>query len=642
MEEAARNPIITVVLEVGMHCEGCASEIVHSARGLKGVERVKVNIDSNELIVVGQVDPLQIQEDLSRKIKKKVELVSPQPKNGETITTLTDKNGKQSNEERLCIDKASSHPKNEDTTTGNKDYDKKSNDKNPDIIHDKPKEAVVTTTLVLKLGHYCQGCSSKIRKTVSNTKGVLDMAVDEANEIVTIKGSMDAKLLVNIVSQRLNMPLNIVSLTEEEYSTSNGEDSEKVSDHEKKGSEQENGSDDTEMKGSIMELEPQTASATMAVFKVPLHCDGCTKKIRKIISRIRGVLEVRINREEETVTVISTIDGKALTETMKKRLKKLVDEQKIEIRKDAEVIKATSQYTFDNKAPKQQSSLQPALQLSEQQSEIIEIISVHDLNDEDMKRHESPVSSSGSALTKLDLEIGESLSTSETAEWAFLIMSLLLEGVSAVLDQLGRLLGSMLLAFAALLLSTVELIYIARREGQIAFDRRSELPCYFCHLKDKTPTSELFSVIHCFALTCAVWQCLFSTVQYIYALRHLDNPIKMSLLPFIFLVCVLISKSIRKMEKINCQNLNTARTKVKPESDVSQCGDVRLSPGLKRMEQNGQALKIVETKTQVPSNASEPVDIEVLHFGCSEGGETEIEVEVADENESDSEEKDGV
>ncbi|XP_048233925.1 uncharacterized protein LOC8275239 isoform X3 [Ricinus communis] len=599
MEEAARNPIITVVLEVGMHCEGCASEIVHSARGLKGVERVKVNIDSNELIVVGQVDPLQIQEDLSRKIKKKVELVSPQPKNGETITTLTDKNGKQSNEERLCIDKASSHPKNEDTTTGNKDYDKKSNDKNPDIIHDKPKEAVVTTTLVLKLGHYCQGCSSKIRKTVLNTK-------------------------------------------EEEYSTSNGEDSEKVSDHEKKGSEQENGSDDTEMKGSIMELEPQTASATMAVFKVPLHCDGCTKKIRKIISRIRGVLEVRINREEETVTVISTIDGKALTETMKKRLKKLVDEKKIEIRKDAEVIKATSQYTFDNKAPKQQSSLQPALQLSEQQSEIIEIISVHDLNDEDMKRHESPVSSSGSALTKLDLEIGESLSTSETAEWAFLIMSLLLEGVSAVLDQLGRLLGSMLLAFAALLLSTVELIYMARREGQIAFDRRSELPCYFCHLKDKTPTSELFSVIHCFALTCAVWQCLFSTVQYIYALRHLDNPIKMSLLPFIFLVCVLISKSIRKMEKINCQNLNTARTKVKPESDVSQCGDVRLSPGLKRMEQNGQALKIVETKTQVPSNASEPVDIEVLHFGGSEGGETEIEVEVADENESDSEEKDGV
>lgn len=39
-----------------------------------------VDIDSNKLTVEGEVDPSQIQEELSRKTNKKVDVVSSQPK----------------------------------------------------------------------------------------------------------------------------------------------------------------------------------------------------------------------------------------------------------------------------------------------------------------------------------------------------------------------------------------------------------------------------------------------------------------------------------------------------------------------------------------------------------------------------------
>lgn len=96
---------------------------------------------------------------------------------------------------------------------------------------------------------------------------------------------------------------------------------------------------------------------------------------------ITGVQEVRINKMEETVTVKATIDVNTLTETMKKRLKKLVEETKIKIQKEAEVVKSTSQYSFRKQDHKQEIVPSTALQLAEQQEEIIVRIYVQDSND---------------------------------------------------------------------------------------------------------------------------------------------------------------------------------------------------------------------------------------------------------------------
>lgn len=44
------------------------------------MEEVKADISANKLTVLGKVDPTKLQEKLVEKTKKKVELVSPQPK----------------------------------------------------------------------------------------------------------------------------------------------------------------------------------------------------------------------------------------------------------------------------------------------------------------------------------------------------------------------------------------------------------------------------------------------------------------------------------------------------------------------------------------------------------------------------------
>ncbi|KAJ0083660.1 heavy metal-associated isoprenylated plant protein 3-like [Pistacia vera] len=201
-----------VVLKVEIHCEGCASKIVKCVRGFEGVESAKADMGSNKLTVVGAVDPSKIRDKLEQKIKKKVDLISPQPKKDK--------------------DKENA-PK-----PDNQSKDKPSDDK-------KPKEPPVTTA-VLKLALHCQGCIEKINKIVLKTKGVLDMAVDRQKDLVTVKGTMDAKALAETLKERLKRPVEIVPpKKEKEEKESNGGGKKKK----KGGGGDEGGEDDAENGG---------------------------------------------------------------------------------------------------------------------------------------------------------------------------------------------------------------------------------------------------------------------------------------------------------------------------------------------------------------------------------------------------------
>ncbi|KAF8102323.1 hypothetical protein N665_0198s0036 [Sinapis alba] len=170
---------ITVVLKVDMHCEGCASKIVKCVRAFKGVETVKSESETGKLTVTGEVDPAKLRETLQEKTKKKVDLVSPQPKK----------------------DKEKEKNKSEEDKDKNKE--KKSSEEK------KPKEAPVTTA-VLKLNFHCEGCIAKIQKTVTKTKGVHGLTMDKEKQLVTVKGTMDVKKLVESLSEKLKRPVEIV------------------------------------------------------------------------------------------------------------------------------------------------------------------------------------------------------------------------------------------------------------------------------------------------------------------------------------------------------------------------------------------------------------------------------------------------
>ncbi|RXH93828.1 hypothetical protein DVH24_015895 [Malus domestica] len=113
-----------------------------------------------------------------------------------------------------------------------------------------------------------------------------------------------------------------------------------------------------------------------------------------------------------------------------------------------------------------------------------------------------------------------------------------MEILSAAFDQAssprrpGYALFGMLLAIAALLTCICELIYKGRKNN-VVWRKRG---CYM-----------LFgSVIEPFGLVGGITQCVCSIVQYVCYIRRTDNPIKLSLLPAIFLICLIATRLSRK------------------------------------------------------------------------------------------------
>ena len=99
----------------------------------------------------------------------------------------------------------------------------------------------------------------------------------------------------------------------------------------------------------------------------------------------------------------------------------------------------------------------------------------------------------------------------------------------------------MVMAFVALLLSIVDLIHKARKEG-VAGDGRSLLPRFYRRSSHNSLYWKPFGgLVEYFGVAGSLWQCCYSTVAY-YS-KH--NPIKMCLIPFIFTLCVVISKLVK-------------------------------------------------------------------------------------------------
>ncbi|KAJ6291029.1 hypothetical protein OIU76_024192 [Salix suchowensis] len=121
--------------------------------------------------------------------------------------------------------------------------------------------------------------------------------------------------------------------------------------------------------------------------------------------------------------------------------------------------------------------------------------------------------------------------------WTLLLINLILEIASAVCDQLGHALVGMVLAVVAFVLSTAELFQMERMSLLPSFRRPST--------RTLAPGKPVGTIVEYFGWGAAVWQCVYSTVEYAYARQKKDNPIKMTLLPFIFLLCVAISKLIK-------------------------------------------------------------------------------------------------
>lgn len=148
------------------------------------MEGVSVDAAHNKLKVVGKVDPWKLKEFLEVKTKKKVDFISPK------------------DPPKKAKDDGGDAKKNKDADDKGKDAKKSSDDK-------KPKPPAVST-VVLKIRLHCDGCIQRIKRRIHKIKGVEEVTVDAAKDLVTVKGTMDVKNLAAMLKDKLRRAVEIV------------------------------------------------------------------------------------------------------------------------------------------------------------------------------------------------------------------------------------------------------------------------------------------------------------------------------------------------------------------------------------------------------------------------------------------------
>ncbi|KAL6911254.1 hypothetical protein ACP4OV_000059 [Aristida adscensionis] len=241
-EEKAKKappPVVTAVLKVDMHCDGCAKRIRASVRHYPGVEGVGMEVEKGTMTVVGRFDAKKLRDRVATKTKKKVDLL---PNNSSNAA-----GNKNSNKERGDGKPGKEHVQHYGQEDKGKIDDHHEEDKGSK--DDKPgggggggkgkggkdsKKPVVPVvgTVVLKIGSFglhCDGCMNRIRSKLFKIKGVEQVGMDMAKNQVTVTGTMDAKALPEKLRKKVRRPVDVVPAKDKE----DGKDKEKEGGKEK-------------------------------------------------------------------------------------------------------------------------------------------------------------------------------------------------------------------------------------------------------------------------------------------------------------------------------------------------------------------------------------------------------------------------
>ncbi|KAG5402097.1 hypothetical protein IGI04_016704 [Brassica rapa subsp. trilocularis] len=170
---AAPSPF---VYKVDMHCEGCAKKIKRMVKHFEGVKDVTADMGGNKLTVVGKIDPVKLREKLEERMKRKVVLTNPPPLPSKVDAPAAPAAAGEKKSDGVDKAAAPSPP-----------------------TPAAPKESSVA----LKIRLHCEGCIQKIKKIILKIKGVETVAIDAARDMVTVKGTMDVKELVPLLTKKL-------------------------------------------------------------------------------------------------------------------------------------------------------------------------------------------------------------------------------------------------------------------------------------------------------------------------------------------------------------------------------------------------------------------------------------------------------
>ncbi|GLT89804.1 hypothetical protein SLE2022_077740 [Rubroshorea leprosula] len=170
-------------------------------------------------------------------------------------------------------------------------------------------------TAVYKIDMHCEGCAKKIKRVIKHSDGVEEVKTDCGANKLTVIGKMDPAKIKERLEEKINKKVELVSPQPKK----DGGGGDKKTDEKKPEKKPE---EKKEEKKDEKKAAPKESSV---VLKIRLHCEGCIKKIQKIILKIKGVQSVTIDAGKDLVTVKGTMDEKELVPYLKEKLKRNVE-----------------------------------------------------------------------------------------------------------------------------------------------------------------------------------------------------------------------------------------------------------------------------------------------------------------------------
>ncbi|KAK6779526.1 hypothetical protein RDI58_021710 [Solanum bulbocastanum] len=171
------------------------------------------------------------------------------------------------------------------------------------------KKDVGPTAIVLKLDLHCEGCAKKVKRSIRHFEGVEEVKTDCDGGKLTVKGNVDPSWLREKVAMKTKKTVVLVSPQPKKDAGAGDKKPDEKKPEEKKPEDK----------------KPKEPQVSTVVLKIRLHCDGCAHKIKRIIKKIDGVEEVKVDSEKDLVTVKGTMDLKELIPYLKDKLKRNVE-----------------------------------------------------------------------------------------------------------------------------------------------------------------------------------------------------------------------------------------------------------------------------------------------------------------------------
>ncbi|KAE9587962.1 hypothetical protein Lal_00002897 [Lupinus albus] len=178
----------------------------------------------------------------------------------------------------------------------NKKSDTENNNNNK---KDERKKEETPMTVILKVDTHCDTCRSKIARCLRGSHASSSSNMNMKLNVVVVEGECGKVDPTKLTEKLSNKMKNKVDL---------------VSPHPNKNHSKP---EDNKSK--------QPPVVNTVVLKVAMHCQGCIERIRKTVLKTKGVQDMAIDKEKETVTVKGTMEVKALVGNLMERLKKKVE-----------------------------------------------------------------------------------------------------------------------------------------------------------------------------------------------------------------------------------------------------------------------------------------------------------------------------